>query len=69
MVPNIKLSPYFTLNELVRSGKAIALGIDNTPPDDVINSLIIVCCRILEPVRDHFQRLGELRQGRLVIFT
>ena len=69
---NTKLSPHFTLKELIRSDKATKLGIDNTPPEEVINPLIIVCCRILEPVHDHFQiafspnsgyRCSELNQA------
>jgi len=51
----MNLSPHFTLVELTHSGKAVELWIDNTPPDDVIERLKIVCCRILEPVRDHFR--------------
>lgn len=53
---NDKLSPHFTLKELIHSDAAIKLGIDNTPPNEVISPLTIVCCRMLEPVRDHFQR-------------
>lgn len=61
---NTKLSPHFKLKELIHSDRATQLGIDNTPPDDdVINSLIIVCCRILEPVRDHFQRPFSVNSG------
>jgi len=51
---NISLSPHFTLDKLTHSDKAIALGIDNTPPAEIIERLKIVCCRILEPVRDHY---------------
>lgn len=67
-----KLSQHFTIRELIHSDTALRLGIDNTPPEDVINPLIIVCCRILEPVRTHFQvpfspnsgyRCSELNQA------
>lgn len=51
---NIYLSPHFTLEELTHSDKAVELGIDNTPSAEVIERLKIVCCRILEPVRDHY---------------
>jgi len=51
---NQKLSPHFTLRELIRSDVAKKHGIDNAPSRDVIERLKIVCCRILEPVRDHF---------------
>lgn len=53
---NDKLSPHFTLGELIYSETAIEHGIDNTPPPEVIERLKIVCCRILEPVRDHYQK-------------
>lgn len=51
----MELSPHFTLVELTHSDKAIELGIDNTPSEEVIERLKIVCCRILEPVRDHYR--------------
>lgn len=50
----MQLSPHFTLAELTHSDKAVELGIDNTPSDEIIERLKIVCCRILEPVRDHY---------------
>lgn len=51
---NTKLSPHFKLKELIRSDKAIKLGIDNTPPAEVISSLARICVSILEPVQSHF---------------
>lgn len=53
---NQKLSPHFTLGEMIYSETAVANNIDNIPPEDVIDRLKIVCCQILEPVRDHFQK-------------
>lgn len=53
---DLQLSPHFKLSELIHSDKAVELGIDNTPPADVITRLGLVCIRILEPVRDHFQK-------------
>lgn len=50
----MQLSPHFTLAELTHSDKAVELGIDNTPNEENIERLKIVCCRILEPVRDHY---------------
>ncbi|SDH27861.1 D-Ala-D-Ala carboxypeptidase family metallohydrolase [Nitrosomonas sp. Nm132] len=49
-----KLSPHFTLDELIHSDKAIELGIDNTPPVEVLSGLILLCEKILEPVRAHY---------------
>lgn len=51
----MKLSPNFTLEELTHSNTAIVNGIDNTPDADTIERLKLLCCRILEPVRDQFQ--------------
>lgn len=53
--PSRRLSPHFTLRELTHSDVAERHGIDNTTEDsDIIERLSIVCCRILEPVRDNF---------------
>lgn len=51
----MKLSPNFTLDELTQSSVAIVNNIDNTPDADTIERLKLLCCRILEPVRDHYQ--------------
>jgi len=51
---NRKLSPHFTLGELIRSETAERKGIDNTPPPDVIPKLTRLCEEILEPVRGHY---------------
>ena len=48
------LSEHFTLREATKSATAIRLGIDNTPPDDVIPKMKAVAERILEPCRAHF---------------
>ncbi|WP_293006053.1 D-Ala-D-Ala carboxypeptidase family metallohydrolase [Nitrosomonas sp.] len=58
-----KLTPHFTLNELIRSARASELGIDNTPPKYVLNNLIQVCTHILEPVRAHFERPVRINSG------
>ena len=50
----MNLSTHFSLTELTKSQTAVRLGIDNTPNDDEIESLKLVCTRILEPVRRHF---------------
>lgn len=51
---NARLSEHFTLRELVRSQQAARHGIDNTPPEAVVNSLELICVNILEPVRKHY---------------
>lgn len=42
---------YFTIKELSRSGKAIELKIDNTPPKDVVANLTRLVDNTLDPLR------------------
>ncbi len=51
---NQKLSEHFTFGELIRSETAERKGIDNSPPEKLINMLTDLCENILEPVRKHF---------------
>ncbi len=46
------LSQNFQLSELAYSEKAKLLGIDNTPPDCVVECLKVLCTTILQPARD-----------------
>jgi len=50
----MKLSENFTLNELTKSQEATRLGIDNTPNEEQILNLKILCEKILQPVRDFY---------------
>ena len=49
------LSQNFTLQELTYSDTAIRKGMDNTPNEEQIENLRLVCSNILEPVRVHFK--------------
>lgn len=46
----MKLSPHFTLAELVRSDTATRLGIDNTPPPELMPRLVLLA-ELLERIR------------------
>jgi hypothetical protein len=48
------LSQNFTLQELTYSDTAIRKGMNNEPNEEQINNLKLVCEKILEPVRAHF---------------
>jgi zinc D-Ala-D-Ala carboxypeptidase len=48
----MNLSKHFTLKEMTVSTTAIRLGIDNSPSLDVINNLINISERVLEPLRE-----------------
>jgi len=49
--PNTQLSPHFKLFEFVVSETAERRGIDNTPTDQIVSRLRILCNQILEPAR------------------
>ena len=42
---------FFTLRELTRSATATRLGIDNTPSDEIIDNLQLLCDKVLDPLR------------------
>lgn len=47
----MNLTPHFTLEEMIRSEYAIRHGLDNTPSDEVLTNLRVLC-EGLERVRD-----------------
>jgi len=51
---NQKLSTNFTLYELIKSQTVLRLGIENTPSDEVLQNMTVLCARILEPIREEF---------------
>lgn len=59
----MNLSANFTLKELTRSDTADRLDIDNTPNEDQIESLRLLCENILQPVRDHFGKPVKITSG------
>ena len=59
----MNLSKNFTLNELTKSETATRLDIDNTPNDEQIESLRLLCENILQPVRDHFGKPVKITSG------
>ena len=50
----MNLSNSFTLNELTKSQEATRLGIDNTPNEEHILNLKLLCENILQPIRDYY---------------
>lgn len=48
----MSLSAHFSLAELTASDTADRLGIDNTPSDDEVQNLALLCEEILEPLRE-----------------
>ena len=50
----MNLSANFTLKELTKSDTATRLGLDNTPDDEALENLKILCEMVLQPVREHY---------------
>lgn len=50
----MNLSKNLTLKEAIKSNTATQLGIDNTPSQEVINSLKAIAEHVFQPLRDHF---------------
>jgi hypothetical protein len=48
------LTKSFTLNELIKSQEATRLGIDNTPNEEHVLNLKLLCENVLQPIRDFY---------------
>jgi zinc D-Ala-D-Ala carboxypeptidase len=59
----MQLSKSFTLNELTKSQEATRLGIDNTPGEEHIENLKILCEKILQPLRDYYGMPVSISSG------
>jgi len=59
----MNLSANFSLKELTKSDTATRLGIDNTPDDETIDNLKMLCEKVLQPVRDHFGKSVTVNSG------
>jgi hypothetical protein len=59
----VNLSPHFTLAEFTRSQMASRKGIDNTPPEFVVENLRRLCLRVLEPLRAAVGRPLRISSG------
>ena len=59
----MKLTPHFTLDEMVKSQTALRLGLDNTPDTDEMKSLLALCENVLEPVRIHWAKPFVVNSG------
>ena len=59
----MRLSPNFTLKELIKSQTAERKGINNNPNEDNIENLQRLCEHILQPVRDHYGKVVSVSSG------
>ena len=51
---NEKISPHFTLGEMIYSDTASRKGIDNIPSPEIVEKLKRIANEILEPIRKHY---------------
>lgn len=54
---------YFTIDELTHSDKAIALGIENTPNDEIKSHLIQLVEELLDPLREAWGSAIQVTSG------
>lgn len=59
----MKLSPNFALSEFTKSQTASRRLIDNTPGRQEVDALRLLCVKVLEPVRAHFERPVVISSG------
>ena len=58
-----KLSANFSLNELTKSETALRHGLDNTPPQEVVDNLRTLCENVLQPVREGYGVAVKVNSG------
>ena len=59
----MQLSKNFSLAELTKSQTATRMGLDNNPSEDETENLRLLCERVLQPVRDHFNHVVTISSG------
>jgi hypothetical protein len=52
----MKLTKHFDLKEMTQSDSATKLGIINVPTQSQIENLTLLCNKVLEPIRVHFDK-------------
>ena len=59
----MKLSKNFSLAEMTKSQIATMMGLDNNPSEDEVENLRLLCERVLQPIRDHFNHIVTISSG------
>tara|TARA_R110000765_G_scaffold21870_3_gene56191 strand:- start:1543 stop:2037 length:495 start_codon:yes stop_codon:yes gene_type:complete len=59
----MKLSKNFSLAELTKSQTAERMGLNNSPNEDQTENLRLLCERVLQPIRDHFDDVVTISSG------
>ena len=59
----MQLSKNFSLAEMTKSQTATRMGMDNNPSEDEVENLRLLCERVLQPIRDHFNHVVTISSG------
>jgi len=59
----MQLTENFSLNEMIKSETALRHGLDNTPPEEAINNLRLLCEHVLQPLRTAYGRGIKVNSG------
>ena len=59
----MQLTENFSLAEMIKSETALRLGMDNTPPEEVVNNLRTLCEHVLQPLRIAYGRGIKVNSG------
>jgi len=59
----MNLTKNFTLAEMTKSETALRHGMENTPGENEIGNLKLLCEKVLQPVRDHFGKGVKVNSG------
>ena len=59
----MQLSKNFSLQEMIKSETALRHDMDNTPKTTEIANLVALCEKVLQPVRDHYQKGVKVNSG------
>ena len=59
----MKLSKNFSLAEMTKSQTAIRMGLTNNPSEGEVENLRLLCERVLQPVRAHFNHTVTISSG------
>lgn len=58
-----QLTKNFSLHELTKSDTALRLGLENNPGPVEIGNLTTLAGKVLQPIRDHFQKGVHINSG------
>jgi zinc D-Ala-D-Ala carboxypeptidase len=59
----MNLTENFTLEEMIKSETALRNDMDNTPGEQEIGSLKLLCEKVLQPIRDHYGKGVKVNSG------